>query len=159
MTLHLRPHTPVVPDTDRPPAGRPLGGFPHHAVRLIPIVDAGPLLTEQAAERSPINNLHVAHERLSSARHALAGSKGVLGRAEQASEAAQVAANQARETYERARADARRAELVLRQEQRRTEDAKLALRQAYESVARLEGLSATLDDPAEPADPAELGAA
>lgn len=156
MTLHLRPHPPVVPDTDRPPAGRPIGGFPHHAVRLIPMADAGPLLSEQEADRSPVNNLHVAHDRLGSARRDLAASKSALGRAEQASETAQAAAARARDSYERARADARRAELVLRQEQRRTEDAKLVLRQAYEGVARLEGLTASLD---EAPDGPELGAA
>ena len=46
-----------------------------------------------------------------------------------------------RVAYERARSDARRCELALRQQQRVAEDAKLALRQAYEQVAHIEGLN------------------
>jgi hypothetical protein len=155
MSLHLRLHPPVVPDTDRPPSCEP-GGFPHHAVRLIPMADIGPRLSAQHLERSPITGLHQAHDRLDAAREDLAHAKSGLTRAESASEHAVASAVQARDSYEQARADARRAELQLRKEQRRIEDAKLALRQAYEMVARLEGLTALPD---EPATDEQLGAA
>jgi hypothetical protein len=157
MTMHLRNHPPVVPDTDRPPTSA-LGSFPHHAVRLIPMADAESRLSEQQTELSPTSGLHSAHERLDTARDELARAKAGVSCAMAASDQAVEAAGRARDTYEQARADARRAELILRQQQRRIEDAKLALRQAYEAVARLEGLTIVADEPPATSD-SELGAA
>ena len=113
----------------------------HGTVRLIPLGEAEPLLAGQEADRlNPERNLRRAHDRLIEARRCVAGANGDLDRAAQEASDAHDFAERSRVAYERARIDARRAELALRQRQRRADDAKLGLRQAYEEVAHLEGM-------------------
>ncbi len=108
------------------------------------------MLAEQVSGRlSADNSLRLAHQHLADARADLAVAKAAVAKATEDSATAQDHTVRTRVAYERARSDARRCELSLRQEQRRAEDAKLALRQAYEQVAHIEGLNhSTLLEPA-----------
>jgi hypothetical protein len=144
---HKMPASPrAVPDTDRPPEDQRCRGFPHGTVRLIPIGEAEPLLAEAVAGRlRPEDFLRKAYDRLSAARQSVTDAKGALNLAASQASAAHDFAERAKVAYERARTDARRAELGLRQRQRLADDAKLVLRQAYEQVAHLEGLNSSDD--------------
>jgi hypothetical protein len=134
----------ALPDTDRPPTDRRPGGFPHGTVRLIPIVDAEPRLAEHVAGRlTPEDSLRQAHDRLAGARGSVTEAKTALALAASQASGAHDFAERAKVAYERARSDARRSELTLRQRQRQADDAKLGLRQAYELVAHLEGLNSS----------------
>jgi hypothetical protein len=147
MTLKMHPHPSAVPDTDRPPSGQNGASFPHHVVRLIPLDQAEPVLAEQLAQRSSCGiGLSKAQDRLVEARSELGDAKASRSRAELAALAAQEVASKAALAYERARWEVRRAEVELRQQQRRTDDAKVTLRQAYAAVARFEGLNGVPED-------------
>jgi hypothetical protein len=142
MMINVHAPPTALPDTNHPPAPRTRRLFPQQTVRLIPIDEAEPMLADQIAERlAPERGLRQAHERLAAARAAVGEAKAELARAEADSSTARDFAVRTRVAYERARADARRSELAVRQQQRRTEDATLAMRQAYELVAHLEGLN------------------
>ena len=142
MTAPLSPNTsadaqalagalPEPPATDRA----------HGTVRLIPLADAESRIAGQATlHRSPERELRQAHDRLNEARGTVAVASSALEQATETASAAHDHAERTRVAYERARMDSRRAELTLRKEQRRADDAKLALRQAYEHVAHLEGM-------------------
>jgi hypothetical protein len=123
------------------PSEPPAPDRAHGTVRLIPLADAESRIAGQATlRRSPERDLRQAHDRLQQAREAVAAVSSALGLAAESASAAPDHSERTRVAYERARVDSRRAELALRQEQRRADDAKLALRQAYEQVAHLEGM-------------------
>jgi hypothetical protein len=149
MALWMRTTPPALPDTDHPPVDGQGSPTTHHTVRLIPRDEAAPMLAEQTSSRlSADYSLQLAHQRLGQARADLARAKSAVSQALDESETARDHTVRTRVAYERARADARRCELALRQQQRWAEDAKLALRQAYERVAHIEGLNgSTLTDP------------
>ncbi len=132
----------ALPDTDRPPSDRRTRDFPHGTVRLIPIGEAEPLMADHVNGRlTPEDWLRQAQDRLVDARAAVTDAKSALALAASQASAAHDFAERAKVAYERARSDARRSELALRQRQRQADDAKLGLRQAYEQVAHLEGLN------------------
>ena len=144
--MHSTPR--ALPDTDRPPVDGQGSPTNHRTVRLIPQDEAAPMLAEQVSSRlSDDHSLRLAHQRLADARSTLASAKSAVTKATEDCATAQDHTVRTRVAYERARSDARRCELALRQHQRRAEDAKLALRQAYEHVAHIEGLNgSTLSD-------------
>ena len=138
--MHSTPR--ALPDTDHPPVDEQASRATHHTVRLIPQDEAAPMLAEQVSSRlSADHSLRLAHQRLADARADLAAAKAAVAKATEDSATARDHTVRTRVAYERARSDARRCELALRQQQRRAEDAKLALRQAYEQVAHIEGLN------------------
>ncbi len=142
MTASLSP-TPSAQAQDLAgvPSEPPATDRAHGTVRLIPLADAESRIAGQATlHRSPERDLRQAHDRLAQARQAVAAVSAALGQAAESASAAHDHSERTRVAYERARMDSRRAELALRQEQRRADDAKLALRQAYEQVAHLEGM-------------------
>ena len=142
MTAPLSPNSPVeAQDLAGVPSEPPATDRAHGTVRLIPLADAESRIAGQATlRRSPELGLRQAHDSLNQARETVAVASSALDRATEAASAAHDHAERTRVAYERARMDSRRAELILRQEQRRANDAKLALRQAYEHVAHLEGM-------------------
>ena len=99
------------------------------------------MLAEHTAERlSPERALGKANACLLEARRSLADAKVGSARAFREASDADDFTVRSRIAYERARADSRRCGLALRRWQRQADDAKLMMRQAYELVARLEGL-------------------
>ncbi len=142
MTAPLSPNTsPEAQDHAGAPPEPPATDRAHGTVRLIPLADAESRIAGQATlRRSPELELRQAHDRLNQARETVAVASSALEQATETASAAHDHADHTRVAYERARMDSRRAELMLRKEQRRADDAKLALRQAYELVAHLEGM-------------------
>ncbi len=146
MTVEMQPLVNPSSSTEPKPADRVSAHFPSATVRLIPLAEAGPRIAGQAADRlTPERSLELAHEQLRLARARVAQANEAQGRATDEAATAQDFAARARVAYERARSDARRADLVARRSQRLADQAKLELRQAYEVVAHLEGMSGVVN--------------